>query len=201
MNYLAHLFLSDPDEDLMFGNFIADAVRGKQMELYSDGVRDGITHHRLIDDFTDHHPMWRQSKERLWDGYRHYGAVLVDLYYDHFLARNWLDFHTEPLEKFAERAYAMLMDRRAEMPERSRFMLPYMIKGNWLYNYQYFEGMQRVLTGMSRRAAPGNGMQRGLKELKEYYGDFKTDFLSFFPELIIYGNKQRELLRSQGDQS
>ena len=57
MNYLAHLYLSSGNKDLMIGNFIADHVKGNAINNFSDEIISGIKLHRLIDDFTDHHPI------------------------------------------------------------------------------------------------------------------------------------------------
>ena len=102
MNHLAHLYLSGSDPDLMLGNFIADAVKGKQVELYALGVQNGIRLHRAIDTFTDAHPVVRQTKAHLYAGYSKFAGVILDIYFDHFLAIGWANYHPQPLADFVD---------------------------------------------------------------------------------------------------
>src|SRR5665213_700385 len=100
MNYLAHFFLSGDKENLILGNFIADSVKGKQIELYAEEIRVGIKMHRSIDFFTDTHAVTSRSKNLLRNEFNHYSGVIVDIFYDHFLAKNWNEFSDEPFENY-----------------------------------------------------------------------------------------------------
>src|SRR5688572_7860936 len=106
MNYLAHLYLSGNDQQRMIGNFIADHVKGKAIHDFPEGIRDGIFLHRQIDQFTDSHPVVTESKIRLRGTFHKYAPVIVDVFYDHFLARDWTQYHHQSLEVFAEECYA-----------------------------------------------------------------------------------------------
>src|SRR3954453_2663939 len=109
MNFLAHLYLSGNDPEIMVGNFLGDFVRGRNLlERYKKNIATGIELHRTIDEFTDTHPIVAQSKNRLREKYRHYAAVIVDIFYDHFLAKNWSEYSSELLPDFADRAYQIL---------------------------------------------------------------------------------------------
>src|SRR5215216_5596818 len=152
MNFLAHVYLSGENTKLMVGNFIADFVKGRNaLEKFSPEIAKGIDLHRAIDEFTDTHPVVAQSKNRLRPKYRHYSGVIVDVFYDHFLARNWNTYHTEPLSDFAARTYRTIESFGPILPAGVKYMLPYMIKGNWLVNYGQTEGIHRALSGMARR--------------------------------------------------
>ena len=135
MNHLAHLFLSQRDPSLMVGNFIADHIKTTKLSSFSEGVQDGILMHRAIDHFTDTHPIVRKSKERLFPKYSHYSAVLVDMFYDHILAKNWSTYSPISLKSFSESAYRVLKSRTTEMPERSVLILDYMSRQDWLTSY------------------------------------------------------------------
>ncbi len=89
MNYLAHLYLSGSNEDVLVGNYIADGIKGEDKSNYKPGVIKGVQLHKKIDDFTDTHPIFKTSAKRLTENYGHYAWVIVDIYYDHFLANNW----------------------------------------------------------------------------------------------------------------
>ncbi|OIQ38934.1 MAG: ACP phosphodiesterase [Bacteroidetes bacterium MedPE-SWsnd-G1] len=186
MNFLAHLYLSNNNTDLMLGNFFADAIRGNKYKNFSLEIQKGIILHRNIDTFTDQHKIVRISKRRLHERYRHYDGVIIDMFYDHFLAKNWLDFSSIPLDIFSSNFYKLLHTNYEILPEKTKEMLPYLERYNWLYNYQYFEGMEQVLNGMNRRTKGVSQMNLAINDLKEHYQDFKNDFDSFFKELIEF---------------
>lgn len=186
MNYLAHVFLSGNDEALLLGNFIADAVKGKQLELYPSDVARGIRLHRLIDAYTDTHPVVSETKARLRPHFRKYAPVVADLYFDHFLASRFNEFSTEPLEAYTSRVYTLINRHLASLPERVQHFFPYMMRQNWLLSYAEVTGIAQALGGLSRRTSFDSGMERAGEELLENYTLYDTDFTLFFPELIAY---------------
>ncbi|UOQ95942.1 acyl carrier protein phosphodiesterase [Hymenobacter sp. 5317J-9] len=189
MNFLAHLFLSGPPAapdyaDLLVGNFIADSVPGRQLEHYPAAVQAGIRLHRAIDTFTDQHAVVRRSTQRLREaGHGKYAGVISDVFLDHFLARGFEDFSAEALPDFAQRVYALLTARQAEMPPRVQHFLPYMTEHNSLLGYTQVEGIRRALGGLSRRASAGSGMETAAAELERNYTAYEEDFREFFPQL------------------
>lgn len=183
MNYLAHLYLSGDNEGLLIGNFIADAVKGKALNDYNDEIRRGIVLHRAIDEFTDSHPLHRASRTKLHPRYGHYSGVIVDIYYDHFLAKYWSDYSDNDLVGYTNEVYTIMEKNASILPERINYMLKYMIPQNWLLNYGNFEGVEKVFRGMANRTKFESNMENGVEELKEYYELFKGEFTSFFPQL------------------
>ncbi|MEQ8473673.1 MAG: ACP phosphodiesterase [Marinoscillum sp.] len=184
MNFLAHLYLSFESEPIMIGNFIGDFVKGKAFENYDIDIQKGILLHREIDKYTDDHGIVMKSKERLRPKYHHYAPVIADVFYDHFLSKMWLDYHDQPLIEFTESFYQMAKSRKSEIPERAYLMLTYMARDNWLYNYQFIEGIRRTLTGMSKRTPFESKMEQSSADLKEDYEAYQKEFITFFPELI-----------------
>ncbi|MEQ8881287.1 MAG: ACP phosphodiesterase [Cyclobacteriaceae bacterium] len=184
MNFLAHIYLSGRDDKTIIGNFIGDFVKGNQILNFEKEVMNGILLHREIDRFTDDHPIVLESKKRLWEKYHHYSPVIVDVYYDHFLAANWANYHDEPLQGFTEGVYDMLEQNHKKLPERVIRMLYHMKKDNWLYHYQTVEGIRQTLTGMARRTRFKSSLENAHEDLKKDYDHYKSDFESFFPELI-----------------
>ena len=183
MNFLAHLHLSGDDEEIKIGNFIGDYVKGKEMENFTSGIRKGIKVHRAIDSFTDQHPIVSESKDRLRAKYRHYSGVIVDVYYDHFLAANWIQYSDQSLADFAQESYQLIRGRLPELPDKVSNLLFYMSRGNWLYNYQYVEGIQKTLTGMANRTRFESKMEKAHLDLREYYDAFSNEFERFYPLL------------------
>jgi len=193
MNFLAHLYLSGSDPDVMTGNFIGDFVKGRSWgELYPMEVVRGIELHRSIDAFTDSHAVVSQSKKRLFPIYRHYAGVIIDIYYDHFLARSWQDYHPDLLPDYAEQCYEILKSRPYALPDQVQFLLPHMMRGNWLVNYGTLEGIHRALSGMARRASFVSKMEESIWDLEENYEAFKTEFNTFFPELKEHADAIRK---------
>ena len=192
MNFLAHVHLSGDDEKVMVGNFIADFVKGKQaLASFEGAIKTGIELHRTIDYFTDNHPVVGQSKNRLRPKYRHYAGVIVDVFYDHFLASHWDQFSPVPLAEFVSQTYDTLESFRDVMPAEVNEMLPYMIRGNWLVNYGKTEGIARALTGMSRRTPFESKMDEAVQDLIRHREEFKSEFELFFPELQEHARKFR----------
>jgi len=165
----------------MVGNFIGDFVRGKNFhEQFSASIALGIALHREIDEFTDNHPVVLESKIRLRPKYRHYSPVIVDMFYDHFLAKNWRSYHSLTLDQYAQHAYGILKRFENVVPEQVQRLLPHIIRGNWLLNYAQVEGIHRALSGMAQRTPYKSKMDEASNDLMEYYNCLKTNSLHFF---------------------
>ncbi|MCK0159663.1 ACP phosphodiesterase [Allomuricauda sp. F6463D] len=190
MNFLAHIYLSFDNKEITLGNFIADHIRGNKYKHFPDNIQKGILLHREIDTFTDSHPIVRQSSKRLHQNYSHYSRVIVDIYYDHFLAKNWHEYSDTPLDEFVESFYDLLEDNYDLLPMATKRMMPYMIADNWLLNYANLAGIDRVLHGMNRRTKNKSRMNFAILDLEEHYLDFENEFTSFFKELITFSKQK-----------
>ena len=188
MNFLAHIYLSGDNDLIKIGNFMADGIRGRQYEKYPLEIQKGIILHRAIDTFTDAHPIFRQSTKRLHQNYHHYAGVIVDVFYDHFLAKNWNTYSDERLEDFVARFYQSLSDNKSVLSERTLMVMPYMFEQNWLVSYQTVEGINRILTQMDHRTKNLSKMRFATNELSEFYTELKNEFTKFFEKLITYSN-------------
>lgn len=186
MNYLAHLFLSGNDTELRIGNFIADSVRGKDFSAFPDRVADGIMLHRYIDSFTDSNKIVRKSKDLIRSEYGHWSSVIVDLYYDHFLACNWNDFHPESLETYSEKFYKDLTRNYDFLPEKVQKFMPNMIQQNWLLKYSTIEGISDIFYQMNNRTGKRSKMNLASKELELHYEKLEHHFRLFMVDLQDY---------------
>jgi acyl carrier protein phosphodiesterase len=196
MNFLAHLYLSGIKPKIMLGNFVGDFIKGKSaLEKFEPDIITGIELHRAIDEFTDRHPIVTESKKRLRPKYRHYSGVIVDIFYDHLLAKNWNTFHPDLLPDFADKAYGIIQSHDAILPEEVKFMMPHMIRGNWLVNYAKIEGIGKALSGMARRTRYESKMEQSVEDLIEYYSEFTNEFFQFFPDLKQH---TEQFLREKG---
>lgn len=192
MNFLAHLYLSGESKEIIIGNFIADAVRKSHHADFPPGIIEGIKLHYKIDEFTDTHPVVHQSKNRLRDKYGKYAPVIVDIFYDHFLAARWQSYSSEPLAEYALRMYTLLSDNHSSLPPKIHQLLPYMISGNWLNAYAYLDGIESTLQGMARRARFHSGMEKAIEDLKKDYHMYQREFELFFPDLIAFVAVERK---------
>ena len=190
MNFLAHLYLSFEDEGITIGNFIADSIRGNKYKHLPEKVQKGIVLHRAIDTYTDKHPIVRQSTKRLHENYSHYSGVIVDIYYDHFLAKNWSDYADTPLPHFVNNFYDLLENHYDILPIGVKRMMPYMIADNWILNYAKMDGISRVLNGMNRRTQNKSKMNFAILDLEEHYIEFEKEFTNFFEELIAFSKQK-----------
>jgi acyl carrier protein phosphodiesterase len=186
MNFLAHLYLSPKNEEIMFGNFIADSVKGKVFDTYSEKIQQGILLHREIDQYIDSHPVFKESKKRLSPRYRMYSGVITDIFYDHFLAKNWSEYSDKELSRFVSSAYQMLIKKFLLLPARSKRTLPFMIAQNWLVNYANFKDLRKVFRGMSRRTSNTSPMLNAVDDLELHYELFEAEFRAFFPDIILH---------------
>lgn len=183
MNYLAHFYLSYPDKKMMVGNFIADQVKGKAFEALSEPVAKGVIHHREIDAFTDRHPIVKQAKRRMFDEYRHFSGVILDMFYDFFLASNWGQYAVLSLEEFSEECYQCMHDNLHEMPAASQKIIRHMSTQDWLVHYRTIPGIGEALGGISRRSTFSNHIEQSVILLEQYQEVYKQEFFDFFDEL------------------
>lgn len=197
MNFLAHLKLSGDNEHIMLGNFIADHIKGNKFEKLPDDVIRGVLLHRKIDYYTDHHPEFIKSRVRLQPNYHKYSGVIVDIFYDHFLAANWSMFSKIKLSHYSSFVYGMLLKNYSILPRHTKKILPFIIMQNWLTNYRNFDGLQRSFSGMARRAKFKSNMENVLVDLKKDYNEYRAEFLRFFPDIQDYVAHEMEKLKDE----
>jgi acyl carrier protein phosphodiesterase len=197
MNYLAHIYLSGDNDLVTIGNFIADGIKGKRYKKFSKDIQIGILLHRHIDTYTDAHKTVRLSTKRLHEKYSHYSGVIVDILYDHFLAKNWASYSDKPLDKYIEKFYDSLEINYDLLPLRIQKMMPYMLADNWLLSYASIDGISRVLDGVNRRTKNRSSMNEAVVELEEFYTEFENEFSAFFDELIASSKQKLEDLNKE----
>lgn len=168
------------------GNFIGDFVKGSDLTAYPKTMAMGIKLHREIDRYTDTHEVVHQSKSLLRAKYRHYAPVIVDIFYDHFLATGWSKRHNLPLSEFTQQFYRLAERYLDKIPKTASRVIHYMKADNWLYNYQSIEGIDRALTGMSRRTTFQSKMEEAALDLEQHYDNFQDHFDLFFPDLTRF---------------
>jgi acyl carrier protein phosphodiesterase len=193
VNYLAHLYLSEPTEEGWLGSLMGDFVKGPLDGRYGGDLTRAIALHRKIDGFTDAHPVVLRSKSRISARRRRYAGIMIDMFYDHFLARNWTEFHAEPIKTFTARIYEILHHRLAMLPERMQYMAPRMAQSDWLASYADIASIHAALNRMGRRLRRENYLLDSANELKENYAGLEADFREFFPVVVQFARQQHML--------
>lgn len=199
MNFLAHAYLSFGQEEILIGNFAADFVKGKEIQHYHGDILAGIYLHREIDFYTDTYPLVRAGQSYLRPKFRHYSSVITDVFFDYFLAKNWARYSDIPLEEFIDRTYATIERYLPQLPQRFGEMYYWMKTQNWLLHYREYEGIQKSLTGLSRRARFDSKMDEAPEVLLEKEAEFELIFFAFFQDLETFAReKLQELLLQHG---
>ena len=183
MNFLGHLYLSGDEPLVIVGNFMADAVKGGRLERYHPQLARGIRLHRAIDSFTDVHPMHRTGRERVRTHAGLYAGVVMDLFFDHLLAERWSTRHSEPLAEYAQRMYALIQTHSQHLPDRTRDMLPYMVKNDWLTGYAHIDGIGRALAGLAGRVPGGEVMVGAEQVLADHLDQYRMEFDAFIADI------------------
>jgi acyl carrier protein phosphodiesterase len=186
MNYLAHLYLAGPDDAVLLGSLMGDFVKGPLDGRHGAAITHGIALHRKIDSFTDSHPVVLASKARVSQERRRYAGIMVDMFYDHFLARYWTEFSDEPLAAFTERVYAILARHDGILPERLRLIATHMRQTDWLGSYAQIGSIHAALDRMGQRLRRENRLPGSAEELERDYAGFERDFRLFLPDVIRF---------------
>lgn len=185
MNFLAHLALSGGDPEILVGNLMGDFVKGRLAGRYSGRLLTGLELHRKIDTFAEHHPCFIRSKHRLDSSYGHFRGVMIDLFYDHFLAAEWRSWYEVPLPAFIHAAEASARQFPELLPPRLQQLLP-AIFGEWLPVYAERAGIELVLERMARRVGRPNPLAAGSVGLQRHYRELGEDFRSFYPDVAAF---------------
>ena len=196
MNYLAHLYLAEDTEESRLGNLLGDFVKGPVAESpYSPGIRKGIETHRKVDLFTDSHRKFLESKKLISPERRRFSGVILDLAFDHFLAKNWRAYADSDLGSFTQDVYDMLGKNRSILPEKLSSFLPRMIHEDWLGSYEKLEGVslviERISNRLERKFMRKNTLKGAASEIEANYGELERNFDEFFPDVISYVNNYR----------
>ena len=186
MNYLAHAYLADIDDNFMLGSFIGDFVKGNLGDRFSRDIKAGIAFHRKIDAFADAHERSRFSRDMFLGHRRRYAGIILDICYDHFLSKHWPKYADCPLPDFIDRIYRVLDASEAALPSRLKAVIPRMRRENWLACYDTLEGVQLTLERISRRLRNQKALDGAMEDILREYGQLEKNFFVFFQDLTAY---------------
>jgi len=194
VNYLAHAYLSFREPEILVGNLISDFVKGNKRFNYPDIIQKGITLHRMIDEFTDHHEATSRAKLFFKPDFGLYAGAFIDIVYDYFLANDKNIFPGNELANFASLTYEQLESRENVFPEKFQRMFYYMQRQNWLYGYQFKEGIYNSFEGLVRRAKYMNDYQKAFDIFETHLAELKNCYEIFFPDIKNFSFSQLQLL-------
>ena len=190
MNYLVHLYLAGADPELQLGGLMGDFVKGPIPAGYPEKLALGLRLHRRIDSLAQNSPYTRQSRQRLDPKFGHGRGIIVDIFYDHFLAVNWSDYSPESLASYAEKVYRLLQGQHAQLPAGLQQVALRMIKHNWLVSYQYRAVVGKALQSISRRLSRPLPLGEGIEDLAPHEVLFRHDFEGFMSEATDFVKKE-----------
>jgi acyl carrier protein phosphodiesterase len=187
LNWLAHVFLSEPSLEFQLGNLLADVVRGPQRDAMSPDFVRGAACHKAIDAFTDAHPVVKRSRARIGSEHRRFSGVLVDVFYDYCLARNWERYSPLSLAAYTAAFYANIQAHPIQLPPNARTMLERIVRYDLLGSYVRVAGVERALgrisAYLSSRWQKQFALEQGVRDLLAHESAFAADFDEFFPAL------------------
>ena len=190
MNYLVHLFLAGPDPGHQLGGLMGDFVKGPIPEDYPRTIAQGLHLHRRIDSFSHNNLHTRRSRNRLDQKYGHGRGIIIDIFYDHFLASSWSRYSPEPLEDFANRFYKLLQTNHHKLPDDLKVVAPRMIERNWLVSYQHFEVVGKALHRISQRLSKSLPLADATEDLACHEKYLRNDFREFMKEAVLFASEE-----------
>jgi len=194
MNYLAHIYLSENNDESKLGNFLGDFANKSLENNFEYSIRNGIFMHRKLDSFTDSNPVFLESKKRISSLNRRFAGVLIDMFYDHFLAKNWSEYSSISLEEYSDNFYSILKRFSYCLPDKLTRRMPLMIKENWLLSYKEINGIEISLERISWRFSESkHPLLNPIDELVRNYENLEIDFKKFFPYAIQYANELKHI--------
>lgn len=186
MNYLAHIFLAEDNYESRIGNFLGDFVKGRLKNQYTDGIIKGIKTHRKVDAFTDSHQIVRDTRDLISPGRRRWAGVMLDIFFDHFLSKNWSCFTNADPDEFISVFYADLKTFNNSDLNDLGFDFGKIIRNDWIRKYRSIDGLKLIFSGLSKRVNVQNPLYGSESELVKNYDQMENQFMKFFPELIDY---------------
>lgn len=184
MNYLAHVFLSGDNEEILYGNILEDFMHGTidhpRNNHLTPGIKKGIRLHRRIDTLTDSHPLVSDCKAIFYEPYHHYASIVVDVIFDHFLMLNWKTFSDVEFEEFKIDTYRILASKKEQMPPKMLSMVESMLNFDWLGCYIHTEGLESAFKGLNKRIKKDVDLIKSINIMFENYDFLNQKFLAFF---------------------
>lgn len=178
--------MSGSKSQVKVGNFIGDFVKGSRYNEFPSVIRKGILLHRKIDEFTDLHPVVRNLNGFLRPTFGRYSAIILDMYFDYFLAINFKTYSSESLHVFSLRFYAIALVNYRHLPKRVKGFIFHFICTNRLKKYASLKGLRASLEIMANYKIPTLDPDKSISFLVEHHDHLEREFLVFFVDLLEF---------------
>ena len=192
MNWLAHLFLSEPTPAFRIGNLLPDILPSRDLQHLGPEFQRGIVRHRQIDAFTDSHVIVRRSILLLGPPFRRFGGILIDMFYDHFLACDWHRYSDASLKDFSSAIYSSFESLRPDLPAAASARLQHIEAADLLCSYREIDGIRQALERMGAHLRRPVALGESVAELESHYDAFHAGFTEFFAELRDHVTERRQ---------
>ena len=189
MNYLAHLYLSQDNGLSKAGNLMADFLKQADLSIQPEQILKGIENHQATDKFTDNHPTITGLRTEFDPAFRRFVPIMLDVTFDHMLAKSWNNYHESDLTVFTEQAHQQLLSAENYMPDVMKNRLRGMAKAGWLASYVSTETVEKTLVSISKRIRFENNLDLAFSEVINQYDVIEDTFNQFFPDLIAHINQ------------
>ncbi|QOL26850.1 DUF479 domain-containing protein [Thalassotalea sp. LPB0316] len=192
MNYLAHLYLAQPNADSHMGNLLGDFRKGTDITKYSNDILSGLDNHYLVDRYTDGHEIVKSAKQLFEPRYRRFSGIAIDVLFDHFLINHWHSLNKfesnekQSFERFKQQSYHLLLQRQLIMPERMERVVGMMVDDDWFEQYRDLSGVERALINIAKRIRFNNDFAGCVSDVNRHYQAFEQAFLNYFPQLLTH---------------
>lgn len=198
MNYLAHLHLAHLSHTSLSGALLGEFSRGTIDPQLPPSLQLGIQLHRYIDSFTDAHPLHAQRVRALPSPFRRYGGIIMDMMFDHFLAKHWSDYHSSSLADFIDYSHQQLLPN-AHWPPAMVTLVEHIKEYQLLARYQSLDGISYAIGGIDRRFRRPTPLPHVGPLLVSHYPEMEQAFFGFYPELSQFVLTEAPLLGSGRD--
>ena len=199
MNWLAHLQLSGESATTRIGNLLPDILPISVLRNIDDRFSTGIDLHRAIDSFTDRHEIFRESRSLVVGELRRYSPILIDMFYDHFLARDWSVYSDQPLASFVEEFDASIEELGEFLPEKALTRLRQIRDGRLLLSYRETAGIELALERIGKRTRRQVKLAQGIESLRSNYEAMAKQFHEFYPQLKAHVEETRNASNGECD--
>jgi len=193
LNHLAHFALAGPETGLLVGGFLGDYIKGRLANRFSPEIERGIRLHRAIDQYTDTHPVVKNSYKRFDPRFRRYAGIITDIAFDHLLAQNWSRYYNEPLESYSACTLGKLLVHKEKLTEAAHQTASRMQQHNSLAHYGGLEFLERSLVYLSGRLKHANPLIDAYPHCEEQLPRLREDLLVFYPELMGFCDEWKQL--------
>ncbi|MBK8620327.1 MAG: DUF479 domain-containing protein [Saprospiraceae bacterium] len=183
MNYLAHVYFSYENEDLLIGNILTDILSIKELRLLDKKYEEGIRLHRIIDTETDSHPVHKKNLSLLYDCQGKYSPVVMDIFYDYLLAKNWVQLTGISQRKICDQTYKMMLNHQGFIPERAAMMFGRMVEDDFLFSCNNYQRLEKTFERLLKRVKFPSKLDRAVDDLKRLETAFEADFSDFFKDM------------------